>query len=112
MHLKRWITSLVAIPLLVLIISIGGTLWLAVVINVICIMALWEYFCMVLNKDQYVKAASFQILALISGTAVGPKPVHKRLQMRPCHFLFGGCSDFKGLLFGLRAHIRIEVAVV
>ncbi|HAY38624.1 MAG TPA: phosphatidate cytidylyltransferase [Desulfobacteraceae bacterium] len=70
MHLKRWITSLVAIPLLVLIISIGGTLWLAVVINVICIMALWEYFCMVLNKDQYVKAASFQILAFISGTAV------------------------------------------
>ena len=70
MHLKRWITSLVAIPFLVLIISIGGTLWLAVVINVICIMALWEYFCMVLNKDQYVKAASFQILAFISGTAV------------------------------------------
>lgn len=70
MHLKRWITSLVAIPLLVLIISIGGTLWLAVVINVICIMALWEYFCMVLNKDQDIKAASFQILALISGTAV------------------------------------------
>lgn len=70
MHLKRWITSLVAIPFLVLLISIGGTFWFAVVINVICIMALWEYFCIVLNKDQKITALSFQILALFTGSAV------------------------------------------
>ncbi len=70
MHLKRWITSLVAIPFLVVLISIGGTLWLAVVINVICIMALWEYFRIVLNKDQKITAISFQILALFTGSAV------------------------------------------
>ena len=70
MHLKRWITSLVAIPFLVLLISFGGTLWLAVVINVVCIMALWEYFRIVLNKDQKIKAISFQILALFAGSAV------------------------------------------
>jgi len=70
MHLKRWITSLVAIPLLVLIISIGGTFWLAVVINAICIMALWEYFFIVLNKDRKITAISFQILAFFTGSAV------------------------------------------
>jgi phosphatidate cytidylyltransferase len=70
MHLKRWITSLVAIPFLVLLISIGGTFWFAVVINVICIMALWEYFCIVLNKNQKISATSFQILALFTGSAI------------------------------------------
>ena len=70
MHLKRWITSLVAIPFLVLLISIGGTFWFAVVINIICIMALWEYFCVVLNKNQKITAIGFQILALLTGLAV------------------------------------------
>ena len=70
MHLKRWITSLVAIPFLVLLISMGGTLWFAVVINVICIMALWEYFCIVLDKDQKITATSFKILSFFTGSAV------------------------------------------
>jgi len=60
----------VAIPFLVLLISIGGTLWLAVVINVICIMALWEYFRIVLNKDQKNTSISFQILTFFTGSAV------------------------------------------
>ena len=59
-----------AIPFLVLLISIGGTFWFAVVINVICIMALWEYFCIVLNKNQKISATSFQVLALFTGSAV------------------------------------------
>ena len=70
MHLKRWITALVAIPFLVLLISIGGTLWLTVVINVICIVALWEYFRIVLNNDQKISSISFQILGLFTGSAV------------------------------------------
>jgi phosphatidate cytidylyltransferase len=70
MHLKRWITSLVIIPFLVLLISIGGTLWFAVVINTICVMALWEYFRIVLNKDQKITEMSFQVLALFTGTAI------------------------------------------
>lgn len=70
MHLKRWITALVVIPFLVLLIGIGGTLLLTVVVNVICIMALWEYFRIVLNKDQKNTATSFQILALFTGSAV------------------------------------------
>ena len=59
-----------AIPFLVLLISIGGTFWFAVVINIICVMALWEYFCVVLNKNQKITAIGFQILALFTGSAV------------------------------------------
>lgn len=70
MHLKRWITSLVIIPFLVLLISRGGTFWLAVVINAICILALWEYFCIVLDKDRSITGLSFQVLAFVSGSAV------------------------------------------
>lgn len=70
MHLKRWITALVTIPFLVLLISIGGTWWLAVVINVICIMALWEYFRIVLSNVQKNTAIIFQTLALFTGSAV------------------------------------------
>ena len=58
------------IPFLVLLISIGGTMWLAVVINVICILALWEYFRIVLNKDRKITTTSFQILALLTGSMV------------------------------------------
>ena len=70
MHLKRWITSLVAIPFLVLLISIGGTFWFAAVINVICIMALWEYFRIVLSNVQKNTAIIFQTIALFTGSAV------------------------------------------
>ncbi|MBL7180078.1 MAG: phosphatidate cytidylyltransferase [Desulfobacterales bacterium] len=44
MHLKRWITGLVALPFLFLLISRGGPLLFAIVNIVICILALWEYF--------------------------------------------------------------------
>lgn len=70
MHLKRWITALVTIPFLILLISIGGTLWFAVVINAICIISLWEYFRIVLNKDQNITAIIFQILAIFAGSAI------------------------------------------
>jgi phosphatidate cytidylyltransferase len=70
MHLKRWITALVLVPFLILLIGFGGTLWLAVVINVICMMALWEYFRIVLNNDRSMPAMSFKLLTLVTGTAV------------------------------------------
>jgi len=60
----------VVIPFMVVLISIGGTLWFAVVFNVVCIVALWEYFCIVLNKDQKITSISFQILGLFTGSAV------------------------------------------
>ncbi|MEE8400084.1 MAG: phosphatidate cytidylyltransferase [Desulfobacterales bacterium] len=43
MHLKRWITSIVALPLLVLLIYRGGPVLFAVFIGVVTIPAIWEY---------------------------------------------------------------------
>jgi len=60
----------VTIPFLILLISLGGTFWFAVVINIICIMALWEYFRIVLDNVQEITAISFQMLALFTGSAV------------------------------------------
>ena len=70
MHLKRWITALVLVPLLILLIGFGGTLWLAVVINVVCMVAMWEYFRIVLHNHRGMPAVSFLLLALITATAV------------------------------------------
>jgi phosphatidate cytidylyltransferase len=70
MHLKRWITAIILVPLLILLIGFGGTLWLAVVINVVCMVALWEYFRIVLNNDRSMPAVSFLLLALVTATAV------------------------------------------
>jgi phosphatidate cytidylyltransferase len=70
MHIKRWITAIAIVPFLILLISMGGTFWLAVVVNIICIMALWEYFRIVLKKNQKTTATVFQILALFTGSAV------------------------------------------
>lgn len=67
MHLKRWITALVAVPLLVLLISKGGAFLFAVVISIACVLALWEYFGIVLDKAQRPWTFSFQLSAYIIG---------------------------------------------
>lgn len=49
-HLKRWITGLVSVPLLVLLISKGGPFLFAIVITIASMLALWEYFHIVFYK--------------------------------------------------------------
>lgn len=44
MHLKRWITGLAALPFLILLLSKGGVTWLALVVAVVSVLGLWEYF--------------------------------------------------------------------
>ncbi|MFH2064562.1 MAG: phosphatidate cytidylyltransferase [Pseudomonadota bacterium] len=51
MHLKRWITGLVALPFLAGIIYLGGLLF-TVIIGIVSIVALWEYYRIVFNPDQ------------------------------------------------------------
>jgi phosphatidate cytidylyltransferase len=50
MHLKRWITSLVALPLLVLLIYKGDESLFAVSTGILCVFALWEYFRLVFRE--------------------------------------------------------------
>lgn len=50
MHLKRWITGLIALPFLVFIIYRGGILF-ALLISIAGVISLWEYFRIVYNAE-------------------------------------------------------------
>jgi phosphatidate cytidylyltransferase len=50
-HLKRWITGLVALPFLIFLVYWGGIPFL-VLISLACICSLWEYFRIVFNAEQ------------------------------------------------------------
>jgi len=43
-HLKRWLTSIIALPLLILLIVRGGVILFALLIALVAVVALWEYF--------------------------------------------------------------------
>lgn len=49
MHLKRWITGIVALPFLVYLIYTGG-IGFALLITSAALLALWEYFRITLNS--------------------------------------------------------------
>ncbi|MFC1885491.1 phosphatidate cytidylyltransferase [Thermodesulfobacteriota bacterium] len=49
MHLKRWITSIIALPLLFLLIVKGPPFLFAVFVGAVCLIALWEYFGIVFH---------------------------------------------------------------
>ena len=68
MHLKRWITGLVGAPLIVLLVSFGGPFLFAVVIGILCLLALWEYFRIVFQD----RDPSNQGLIPLSGFVTGP----------------------------------------
>ena len=68
MHLKRWITFLVALPFLVFIIYKGGVVF-AVVISVVSLLTLWEYFRVVLDTDESA-LAGIPLLSFITAPAI------------------------------------------
>jgi phosphatidate cytidylyltransferase len=50
MHLKRWITGLVALPFLIFLVYKGGFLF-TILISLAGLVALWEYYRIVFNAD-------------------------------------------------------------
>lgn len=70
MHLKRWITAFAAIPLLALLIASGGTLMFAGVIGFVCLIALWEFFHIIVGKTDRSNPFCFKLLAFIVGPAI------------------------------------------
>ncbi len=52
MHLKRWITGLSALPLLIYLVYSGGVLFIFL-ISFACISSLWEYYRIVFNADRH-----------------------------------------------------------
>lgn len=50
MHLKRWITGIVAVPIIYLLVAAGGTVF-ALLIAAVSVLTLWEYYRAVFNTD-------------------------------------------------------------
>jgi phosphatidate cytidylyltransferase len=71
MSLKRWLTALVALPLLFVVIRYGGVLAFTGLVLIIAILGLWEYYAMVLTPGQRTfgwagLAAGFLLLGGVS----------------------------------------------
>lgn len=83
MHLKRWITGLVALPLLILLISKSGTIIFAVVISIISIIALLEYFKIVLFPQSDNCFGSVSIPAYLIGLMILCEAYYNSLKIVP-----------------------------
>jgi len=70
MHLKRLITGLVALPFLLLLIFQWGSGIFALTVGVVCIIALWEYFRIVLNDKEYDVRHPIVLLSFVFGPAM------------------------------------------
>lgn len=70
MHLKRWITGLTALPILIVLIFKGGTLSFTLLVAIVCVLALWEYFRIVFNHRTDVFKDPILMLAFIFGPVI------------------------------------------
>lgn len=66
MHLKRWITSLVALPILIFLIYQGGVLF-SLTIVVVSFISMWEYFQIVWQKDTQPLAQALSLTGIVLG---------------------------------------------
>lgn len=62
MHLKRWITGVVALPLIYYLVAGGGIVF-SVFIAAVSILTLWEYFNIVLSTD---KTPAHQLICIVA----------------------------------------------
>ncbi|MGD9309046.1 MAG: phosphatidate cytidylyltransferase [Desulfosarcina sp.] len=63
MHLKRWITGIVALPILYLMVSAGGLIF-GLLIAAVSVLTLWEYYRAVFRSDAAVIARLIPLLGL------------------------------------------------
>ena len=67
MHLKRLITGLIALPFLLLLIFKWGSGIFALVIGLVCLIALWEYFRIALSDKEYSVGHPVVLTAFVCG---------------------------------------------
>lgn len=70
MHLKRWLTSLVALPLLVALMLKGSPLLFSVVIGMIALLTVWEYSRIVTGTSRLWLSHPLFYVALLTGVAL------------------------------------------
>ncbi len=70
MHLKRWITGLAALPFLIWLISKGGCFVFAVVVSIVSVVALWEYYKIVLDSASRHRTDPIPLLSYLIGLII------------------------------------------
>jgi phosphatidate cytidylyltransferase len=67
MHLKRWLTSLIGIPLLIVLIFKGGMVLFALFIGLVMIISLWEYYFIVFSGKKEEISSPIPALSFFVG---------------------------------------------
>ncbi|MDX9787745.1 MAG: phosphatidate cytidylyltransferase [Desulfobacterales bacterium] len=70
MHLKRWLTSLVALPLLVLLIFKGGVASFSIFMGIIMVLAVWEYTRIISGEADAAHLNPLSFVNILSGMAL------------------------------------------
>ena len=70
MHFRRWITSIIALPFLILLIFKGSLPLFSLFIGIACIIALWEYFNIVYHQQNMEKKDSLVLFSYIAGPMI------------------------------------------
>lgn len=97
-HVKRWLTSIVALPFLIMLIYKGKPLLFAIFICIISLIALWEYFRIVLPHTGKSISGPIPLLAFITGPAIILISYQEALALVPCllsfHLIITGLIAF------------------
>ena len=83
MHLKRWITSLTALPFVCFLIYKGGVFLFAAVVSIISAVALWEYFRIVFTREENNRFRSLLCFCYITGILIILLSCWGRLELIP-----------------------------
>ncbi len=81
MHLKRWITAAIGVPILILLICKGGQLLFALFIAVVSVISLWEYFRIVFNKTGKSTFGLIPLWGYITGLLIVCAAYYKSLDI-------------------------------
>lgn len=70
MHLKRWLTSLVALPLLLLLIFKGGLLLFSIFMGVVVFLSVWEYSRIVTQNSESKHSNTIPFIGFFTGITI------------------------------------------
>jgi phosphatidate cytidylyltransferase len=70
MHLKRWLTSIIALPLLAALILMGGEVLFSFFISAITLLTIWEYSRMVMEPASPKKIISITYFGLLTSVVI------------------------------------------
>jgi len=68
MHLKRWITGIIALPFLIFFIVKGGAYFI-VLVGVVCLLSMWEYFSIVSDAKGKVVSV-IMVIGVLAGALI------------------------------------------